>query len=63
MRGLVHLRAILGNIGVLVTPKQYAMGSAFEKFDDAGTLTDERAVSQIEAVVQQVLKTAAKLKA
>jgi NAD(P)H-dependent FMN reductase len=63
MRGLVHLRAILGNIGVLVVPKQFAMGSAFEKFDDSGALTDEKAGSQVEAVVRQVVETAAKLKA
>lgn len=63
MRGLVHLRAILGNIGVLVVPKQFAMGSAFEKFDEAGELTDERARGQVEVVVKQVVETAGKLSA
>lgn len=63
MRGLVHLRAILGNIGVIVVPKQFAMGSAFEKFDDSGALIDERALGQVKAVVDQVVETARKLNA
>ncbi len=63
MRGLVHLRAILGNIGVMVVPKQFAMGSAFDKFDESGELTDDRSRSQVKAVVQQVVTTASKLNA
>lgn len=61
MRGLVHLRAILGNIGVLVVPKQFAMGGAFGKFDEGGALTDDRSLKQVEAVVGQVVDTASKL--
>jgi hypothetical protein len=36
LRGLVHLRAILGNIGVLVVPERFALGGAYGKFDDSG---------------------------
>lgn len=62
MRGLVHLRSILGNIGVLVLPKQFALAGAFGKFDEAGALTDERAVESIRAVVASVVEVAGKLK-
>jgi len=40
LRGLVHLRAILGNIGCLVIPEQFALRSAHKAFDAAGELSD-----------------------
>jgi chromate reductase len=40
LRGLVHVRAILGNIQVLVLPEQIAIPRAFEAFDEAGQLID-----------------------
>jgi NAD(P)H-dependent FMN reductase len=40
LRGLVHLRAILGNIGVIVLPDQLAIGTAHEAFDQDGQLKD-----------------------
>lgn len=61
LRGLVHLRAILGNIGVLVVPKQFALGSAFQKFDGNGKLADPAALDGVRAVVREVTATAAKL--
>ena len=47
LRGLVHLRALLGNIGVIVLPDQVAIGAAHEVFDDAGKIKDERKSAQI----------------
>lgn len=40
LRGLVHLRAILGNIGITVLPDQLALGSAHTAFAPDGSLTD-----------------------
>jgi NAD(P)H-dependent FMN reductase len=62
LRGLVHLRAILGNIGVLVVPKQFALGGAFSKFDESGALNDAAALAGIKAVVGEVVATASKLR-
>ncbi len=42
LRGLVHVRAILGNIGVLVLPEQIAVARAHEAFADDGTLKDSK---------------------
>lgn len=42
LRGLVHLRAILGNIGVTVLPDQVAVGGAYQAFKDDGSLADEK---------------------
>lgn len=61
LRGLVHLRSILGNIGVLVVPKQFALGGAFGKFDEHGALTDESAVKGVRAVIGEVVSVASKL--
>lgn len=47
LRGLVHLRSILGNIGVIVLPDQVAISSAHEAFDASGKLKDERKAKQI----------------
>jgi len=40
LRGLIHLRAILGNIQVLVLPEQKVIPNAHEAFKDDGTLKD-----------------------
>lgn len=47
LRGLVHVRSILGNIGVWVAPTQVALGKAHAAFDDEGKLTDESAAKRL----------------
>lgn len=42
LRGMVHVRAILGNIGVLVLPDQIAVRNAHDAFDDSGKFKDEK---------------------
>lgn len=42
LRGLVHLRAILQNIGVIVLPNQRAVSNAADAFDEAGQLKDAK---------------------
>lgn len=62
LRGLVHLRSILGNIGVLVLPDQLAIGRAHEAFDETGALKDARQAAGVEALVGQLVRVTARLK-
>lgn len=62
LRGLVHLRSILGNIGVTVTPTQFSLGAAYSKFNDDGSLKDEGDVKKVAGVVKQLVETTSKLK-
>lgn len=50
LRGLVHLRAILGNIGVHVIPDQRAISQAHLALDDQGRLKEERDQTAVEAI-------------
>lgn len=62
LRGLVHLRAILGNIGVLVLPEQLALGKAHEAFDAAGKLKDAKTQASLASIAAKLANTAGKLK-
>ena len=46
LRGLVHLRAILGNIGITVLPDQLAIAGAMKAFRGDGSLADESQVAK-----------------
>jgi len=61
MRGLVHVRSILGNIGVLVLPDQVAVSSAFEAFDDEGQFKDDRKRGQVQGLGKSLTETLSKL--
>jgi len=63
LRGLVHLRAILGNIRVLVIPDQIAIPKSYEAFTADGTLTDPKQQQSVEKLGAKVAAIAAKLKA
>ncbi len=50
LRGLVHLRSILGNIGVIVLPNQVALPRAFEIYGEEGALKDPKQQTKIEGL-------------
>lgn len=54
LRGLVHLRSILGNMGVIVLPEQVAVPKAHEAFDADGRLKDERFAKQVTEVARKL---------
>ena len=62
LRGLVHLRAILGNIGVTIVPDQIAIPRAFEAFDESGNLKDEKQQASLAKIAGSVAALAAKMK-
>lgn len=61
LRGLVHVRSILGNIGVHVIPNQVALSQANEAFDESGALRDDKMHKRVAGVVTQLIETTAKL--
>ncbi len=63
LRGLVHLRSVLQNIGVMVMPDQYALGNADKAFDAAGQLTDSAQQKTIDGMILKLVKTVQKLNA
>lgn len=42
LRGLFHVRSILESIGVLVIPEQKTIPNAYQVFDEAGNIKDEK---------------------
>lgn len=56
LRGLVHLRAILGNIGVIVLPDQLAVSAAYDAFDDSGALKDTKKAAQLTGLVKGLVE-------
>lgn len=61
LRGLVHVRSILGNIGVLVTPYQVAVSKAHEAFGADGSLKDKKQEDQVKKVGTDVANLLMKL--
>ena len=58
LRGLVHVRAILGNLGVLVLPQQKAVPRAHQAFTDDGLLADPKMHADIAALGARLAETA-----
>jgi len=50
LRGLVHVRAILGNIGVTVLPDQIAVSKAYEAFREDGSLANEQQAARVKGL-------------
>ena len=63
IRGLVHLRSILQNIGVLVMPDQITLSEAHSAFGDDGSLTNERKQGSVDALAKELVETVQKLHA
>ncbi len=61
LRGLVHLRAILGNIGVHVIPEQRAFSQAGKAFDETGALVNESDRAGLRKVVDSLVDSARRL--
>ncbi len=63
LRGLVHLRSILGNIQVVVLPQQLAVPAAHQAFAPDGTLKDERLQTTVRNIAEKLVEVTARLKA
>ena len=61
LRGLVHVRAILGNIGVTVLPDQVAISKAYEAFGPDGSLLDAKQATKVKSLGAQLAQHLAKL--
>ena len=61
LRGLVHVRAILGNIGVTVLPDQVAVSKAHEAFREDGSLADAKQAAKVKNLGAQLARHLAKL--
>ncbi|MBB3205714.1 NAD(P)H-dependent FMN reductase [Rhodopirellula rubra] len=61
LRGLRHVREILSNIGVLVTPSQFSLSQANAAFCEHGHLRAEKQQSMLANCVGQLVQTTAAL--
>lgn len=61
LRGLVHLRQILQNVGCLVITEQFALGNAGAAFDADAQLTDAKQAAGVGAVVRRLLEVVGRL--
>ena len=61
LRGLVTVRSILSNIGVIVLPDQVAIPKAHEAFDEAGALKDARQQASVQALAGALVGVCGKL--
>lgn len=61
LRGLVTVRSILGNIGCIVLPDQFAVSKAHEAFGEDGNLNDAAQEVRVRVVVKSVVDVATQL--
>ena len=61
LRGLVHVRSLLGNIKVTVLPEQIALTSAGSAFKNDATLKDAKMHDNIKGLGKKLTKTINKL--
>ncbi len=61
-RGLMSLRQVLTSCGVLVIPKQFALGEAHKAFDDGGGLIEPGHAATLEGVIKALVEITARLR-
>lgn len=57
MRGLVHLRSILSNIGVMVLPRQLILPNGYQAFDEKGQLIERNQQKGVEELTEALQRT------
>ncbi len=62
LRGLVHVRSILGNLGVIVLPDQIALAKAHEAFQPDSSLVDPKRQADVEGLGNALASFLAKVK-
>ncbi len=55
MRGLVMLRMLLGNLGVIVFPDQQAVPNGFKAFNDDGSMSDPEQEKRIRTLAENYI--------
>jgi chromate reductase len=60
-RGLVFLRMLLANMGVIVLPEQIAISGAFKAFNEDGSLSDDRSQKSVLGLGSKLALTVGKL--
>jgi NAD(P)H-dependent FMN reductase len=61
LRGLVSLRMMLGNMGVIVSPSQTAINNGFQAFDENEQLKDENQIAMLKATIEEFVKIASRM--
>ena len=62
IRGLSHLRELMSNLGSLVIPKQLAISSAYDAFDEHDNIKNPAKKAQLESVVKNLIHLGQALK-
>ncbi|MFO1519567.1 MAG: NAD(P)H-dependent oxidoreductase [bacterium] len=62
LRGLVHVRSILGNLGVFLLPEQIAVTKAHEAFNEEGRIVPEKLHASVENLGASLARFLEKLK-
>lgn len=61
LRGLVHVRSILSNLGVLVLPEQLAVGSAMSAFDENDKLVNDGDIARVKDITARLVDISSRL--
>ena len=61
LRGLVMLRMLLGNLGIIVLPDQQAVPNGFKAFNDDGSMNDDKLEKRIHTLGENLVRFTDKL--